>query len=326
MLSRPEKTYCGTVFDQLVAVAMRDAAKRDVVPSFLAHIPWASRSHLTGTNSIAILQPFAETLKSGYTIMLPIKQVGMDVVIKQHPIQVFICNKVTFQKTESGNRRSVGKREILHNIQSSQLENIYTKDDHGNLVEDDHFLLSRNTALQWYADSIQSNQLQGIVRVHICLPYAAKPSKTGSAVFKPGTIRLQTKNITFKDNRLLHINEAIIDVDSSCLALLGIFQDKDLAALEAVFPLKKEASKLTEWTVESLASTSTVLLKRKADEISTMDTSSPSSDSDEFQIEKTGFCDSCGILQNNTRPKVTFAENGCTLICGYYCEDCIRIL
>lgn len=54
---------------------------------------------------------------------MPPKQVGMDVVVSELPVQIFFGNKVTFQQTKGGNRRSVDAREVIANVRSVQLEN-----------------------------------------------------------------------------------------------------------------------------------------------------------------------------------------------------------
>ena len=64
MAKRPDPAYCGSVFDQLIAIAMRSAAMRNVKPSFLSKIPWASEFQWTGSKRLAILDPLEDTLKA----------------------------------------------------------------------------------------------------------------------------------------------------------------------------------------------------------------------------------------------------------------------
>jgi len=109
--------------------------------------------------------------------------------------------------------------------------------------------------LRWYADTLQG---KGIARLHFCLPYAPKANARGkSHQFEAGVIRLDYTVLIVlevvdgipKGEYSLLIPEAQIDVDSSCLALLGIFSDEDLDSLQKAFPVKRGASAKHTWQI-----------------------------------------------------------------------------
>ena len=70
-------------------------------------------------------------------------------------------------------------------------------DETGTYREHPQFCRSRHDVLGWYAEQIQNGQLKGIIRLHICLPYAPKhvaskkkdKEKREPHDFQPGTIR-----------------------------------------------------------------------------------------------------------------------------------------
>lgn len=68
LVKRPDPSSCGAVFDQLIAVAMRNAAQKGLTPSFFKPIPWASGCQWTGSKSVAMLEPFESTLASGRNV------------------------------------------------------------------------------------------------------------------------------------------------------------------------------------------------------------------------------------------------------------------
>jgi len=109
--AKPDPAYCGPVFDAVIASALRNAALKNLGISFLKHIPWASSLCWTGPKHIAMLESFESTLASACPIVLPPKQVGMDVVANAFPFQIFICNKISFME-KNGHRRSINARDV----------------------------------------------------------------------------------------------------------------------------------------------------------------------------------------------------------------------
>jgi hypothetical protein len=62
MVTKPDPAYSGPVFDLLIAFAMRNAALKGLVPSFLQHISWASGFEWTGYKRISMLEPHQPAL------------------------------------------------------------------------------------------------------------------------------------------------------------------------------------------------------------------------------------------------------------------------
>jgi hypothetical protein len=329
--TKPDPAYSGAIFDELISVALRDAAKNGRQPSFLRHIPWAGSWTWAGDKQISIRGSLIDFLKQDGEILLPEKKVRIDVIASQLPgIQMFTCNKVTFQLTRAQSRKSVDARDIRKNHRCSELQNIFTQDAADeSLVEDTQYTTMRCQVFKWYFDQIQQHKLHGIIRLHFCLPYAPKHSNRGKHHdFCPGTIRLQTRRILLIDPTSqqpleLKIPEASIDVDSSCLELLNIFKEDDMLLLSQAFPLKKGTVKKQQWDVKEVESTITM-------PVGMPENKRPRSEQLQTGVVPSvlmGQCDSCLDYTLDLTPQVHVIKvDGKDIIDieGYFCPECLR--
>lgn len=101
--------------------------------------------------------------------------------------------------------------------------------------------------LQWYANN---KGLKGIIRVNIVLPQASKTTAVqGQHNFEPGRIRLLKRRIRLLDGTInFTLDEAVVDIDCSCIKMCGLFPGPVADILFALFPqIQRE-----DWQVENV--------------------------------------------------------------------------
>jgi hypothetical protein len=140
--------------------------------------------------------------------------------------------------------------------------------------------------------------------------------------------RIQTRQISFSNGTKLVFPEAMVDVDSSCLKLINIFDPDDLELLQKAFPIKKGCKELTEWTVTTASETIFTPLvpssqKRQREETPVAKSvQTPSSELAQTPLVPVvlGLCECCSettLIQGY--PVMQGAV--CSHI-GYYCREC----
>jgi len=134
--TKPDDAYCGAIFDQIITVALREAARHGRVPIYLRHIlkhldwsddtvPGKSNASPDGITNVMLhkhLSLFLAHLnrESVAEILMLAKNAMPDVHVKRRE-HTLIGDKVTFQLTSANNRRSVDSRERFSKREEKQL-------------------------------------------------------------------------------------------------------------------------------------------------------------------------------------------------------------
>eukprot|EP01080_Neovahlkampfia_damariscottae_P005720 gene5720-9540_t len=156
-------------------------------------------SSLFKNSKIKIPDWWKNKKQNPFKIILPDFKSGPDTAILNDDILVFTGQKLSSTKT------SVPTKEAESNFKKTDFINFYSEK-------------TENHKQSIILDKMKQKKVKGIIRIHFIFPTGAKP-RSSEPYFKPG-IRVPT-------NKLLNIEEIIIDIDKSNLKDSKIFREEN---------------------------------------------------------------------------------------------------
>eukprot|EP00026_Physarum_polycephalum_P001840 Phypoly_transcript_01843.p1 GENE.Phypoly_transcript_01843~~Phypoly_transcript_01843.p1 ORF type:complete len:986 (+),score=72.15 Phypoly_transcript_01843:121-3078(+) len=296
-----DSASAGTMFDFIVAQSILEQSASNQRPSFFKHIPWASDSAFKFVSATHSDYESYFHLRNWHKVLLPQKSVGADLIGLTPPIEIRFANRTTLRPQHAV--------EVNENINKTLTMNMYSKKDGETFVLREGYAERLKKVLQWYTDN--HTWLVGIIRVNVILPYAAETTATqGQHTFEPGRIRLLQRRIMTPDSTINFLmQEAIVDIDSSCIDMCKLFPHSVADLLRKIFP----KTQIMQWQVETLTEPFTHQIKLDTSNAPLIDGFDPN----------TRVCQQCGVLYvKGSSSSIPYCKNDGIAQVLYYCSLC----
>lgn len=162
-------------------------------------------------------------------------------------VLLLFANGTTRQQADSGNPLSVRSRKINSMQNTTQIQYFYTKKSKGKegRVERNELSKRKFQLLQLLYNRASKSKPLSVIRCHLALPHVPSNSN-GYNQFFPGQITKRTNILQFNNPNdesqqpkifSFTFNEYQVDLDSSCLALLGLFSQECVSILKELYPI-----------------------------------------------------------------------------------------